>query len=405
MDESETSWIRAPKTARTETPFAGDFEERRRQMDQSETTWIPRSYGAAQNAHSSGRVPGLGPHTVPTTIDDIAIQSDDLQLPDGWRYDVENNNFVIEDVYNLSEKKMTPSERAQFMAAKRKELQSFFDNRAWKVATHKDPTRTLRARFLLRWREVDNAAPEAKARLVLQGFKDPDALSGNLQTSSPTASRLARQCVLAIAGINGWPPWAADVASAFLQGKEQVRKLLVQLPADAARLMGLHADDCMELLKPMYGQTDAPRAWYLEARDRLVNCGLDEHPLDPCLFMSYDRSVDPPQLDGLISMHVDDLLGAGSDAAPKAKQDNFATRVQRLKDSFKFRTWKSVTDGTLSYCGAELSREADGTIGLKFTHYWDKVKPITIGKHDDRDDRPATAPEVRQLRGLLGSIQ
>ena len=39
--------------------------------------------------------------------------------------------------------------------------------------------------------------PRAKARLVLQGFSDPDLLRGELDTSSPTLSRSSRQILLA----------------------------------------------------------------------------------------------------------------------------------------------------------------------------------------------------------------
>ena len=51
----------------------------------------------------------------------------------------------------------------------------------------------MKARFILKWRNDEHGKPEAKARLVLQGFRDPDALEGKLETSSPTATRLARQ--------------------------------------------------------------------------------------------------------------------------------------------------------------------------------------------------------------------
>lgn len=59
---------------------------------------------------------------------------------------------------------------------------------------------------------------KAKARLVLQGFADPDLLSGKLETSSPTLNRTSKQILLAIGTLFGWEYFSADVATAFLQG-------------------------------------------------------------------------------------------------------------------------------------------------------------------------------------------
>ncbi len=80
---------------------------------------------------------------------------------------------------------------------------------------------------------------------MLQGFKDPDALEGKLETSAPTASRLARQTLLTIAATEGWIVSGADVQTAFLQGREQERTLIVQLPQDAARMLGVPQEPYM----------------------------------------------------------------------------------------------------------------------------------------------------------------
>ena len=79
----------------------------------------------------------------------------------------------------------------------------------------------------------------------------------------------------------------------------------------------------MLLLKPCYGQIDAPRGWYLEAVDRLQKLGLRQHALDPCAFLIYEVDDENYQKDtsklnntshlgsqelvGMIIMHVDDL--------------------------------------------------------------------------------------------------
>ncbi len=118
----------------------------------------------------------------------------------------------------------------------------------------------MRARFLLKWRTGEDGQPEAQARLVIEGFRDPDAFEGKLETSSPTATCTARQNLLSAAASGQWPLYASDVATAFLQGEPQQRVLYVKLPSDAARMVGA---DHIRVDKPMLGQTVAPRAWLL----------------------------------------------------------------------------------------------------------------------------------------------
>ena len=67
------------------------------------------------------------------------------------------------DKNNLSERTMTPDERAQFKAAKVKELQSFFNNQVWTFETTKEaePTRTLTSRMLLKWSELLGRKPDS----------------------------------------------------------------------------------------------------------------------------------------------------------------------------------------------------------------------------------------------------
>ena len=85
---------------------------------------------------------------------------------------------------------MTPAERAQFKAAKVKELQSFFDNQVWTFEATKEaePTRTLTSRMLLKWSKNPDGTPHAKARLIVRGFMDPDAWEGTVPTPSPTTT-------------------------------------------------------------------------------------------------------------------------------------------------------------------------------------------------------------------------
>ena len=84
---------------------------------------------------------------------------------------------------------------------------------------------------------------------------------GNLETASPTTSRLSRSLLLSVSANLRWRAWSADVSTAFLQGLPQERKLWLKLPNEALQILGATANTRMFLRKPVYGQLDAPRRW------------------------------------------------------------------------------------------------------------------------------------------------
>ena len=240
---------------------------------------------------------------------------------------------------DINERHLGPQERALFKEAKIKELKNFFDHHAWIFQTMKEanPARILSSRILLKWSRNPNGTPRAKARLIVRGFANPGALAGRIETSNPTTTRLSRSMALSLAATMGWSTWTADVSTAFLQGREQDRKLWVKLPAKTLALLGGDENTRMLLLKPYYGQIDAPRGWFLEAVDRLKRGGLKQHALDPCAFLVYElddenyNSDDPVhsevnalgdrRLVGMVIMH-DDIKPWCPSSRPTSHSEN-----------------------------------------------------------------------------------
>ena len=122
-------------------------------------------------------------------------------------------------------------------------------------------------------------------------------------------------------------------------------------------MIGIPNDPYMKLIKPMYGQTDAPREWWLEATKRLTEqVGLTAHPLDPCFFMAFTHAH---ELCGLIHLHVDDMLIAGDNR-------EFEKYRKALKAAFNFRTWKTATEKPLTYCGGDvIQKTKKPTMGIR----------------------------------------
>ena len=319
---------------------------------------------------------------------------------------------------NLSERHMSLSEREAFQQAKMKELQSFFQNSVWEFSTaaEADPSRTLSSRMLLKWSRNPDGSPRAKARLIVRGYADVDALEGKVDTAAPTTSRLSRAYLLSLLSNLQWSGWTADVSTAFLQGLPQTRKLWVKLPTECLHLLGADENTRMFLKKPCYGQIDAPRRWYLEAVRRLTSLGFRQHLLDPCCFMFYEsdfadgiqnpttsRVLGEQRLCGIVCIHVDDLLGAGNNSSVVQER-----AVGELKQAFNFREWKESTgedeSSKLEYCGASLEQYQPHCWKLHHADYFKKVKPIPLVKGRAPED-DMTPRELTQLHGLLGSLQ
>ena len=319
----------------------------------------------------------------------------------------------------LSERTMSLSDRMAFQQAKQKELASFFENEVWTFDSQSNAVegRTLRAKFILNWKKNPDGTPRAKARLICQGFRDPDALNGSLMTASPTLTRLSRSMILSLTAIMGFFPFTADITTAFLQGKkydpDSNRVLWIRLPRDADSLLGLPAghDRVMKLIKPMYGLVDAPKAWFDEAVDRILHMGqgsIIQHPLDGCLFMAYDRPIEveqagnePPRLLAIFGLHVDDLLGCCNEDDPKTKE-----LMEKLRSIFSFREWHSGKEmNELTYCGASITKVDEHHWKIGHETYIKKMKPITIPKDRLQTNLPVTENERTALRGLLGGLQ
>ena len=167
----------------------------------------------------------------------------------------------------------------------------------------------------------------------------------------------------------------------------------------------------MKLTKPMYGLVDAPKAWFDEAVTRILDLGkgtIVQHPLDSCLFLKFDRPIQPgvddqeePQLLAIFGIHVDDLFGAYDQKNALAL--DFVADLQKI---FKFREWhEGSTKDELTYCSTQICKAPEGHWRIHQGDYFKKQKPITIPKSKENQDTPVTEKERTALRGLLGALQ
>lgn len=110
---------------------------------------------------------------------------------------------------------------------------------------------------------------------------------------------------------------------------------------------GVPSDAALEVLGNIYGQNDAPLAWYRTFHDEALRIGRLQlrSKFDPCLY--YLRSPETNQLQGILEVHVDDTCLGG--IGPQ-----FESAVKQLRARFPYRKWR-VAEGEL--CGSYYVQE------------------------------------------------
>ena len=221
-----------------------------------------------------------------------------------------------------------------------------------------------------------------KARLVCRGFEED---SEGIRNDSPTCSKDSLRISLSIISSKGWEMNSLDVRAAFLQGKELERDVYMKPPKEAKSPGKL-----WKLLRCVYELNDASRYWYFRLKDELVKFGCKCSKLDPALFIYHANS----QLQGILIIHVDDMLWAGT--------HNLAVNViDKLRSTFKI---SSESRSAFKYIGLELSHDEKG-LYLSQKGYVDELNEIHFDKQRKANINSNLSPEEKHtLRSVIGKL-
>ncbi len=103
----------------------------------------------------------------------------------------------------------------------------------------------------------------------------------------------------------------------------------------------------------------------------MMECGVAQHPLDPCLFVRFRRrerpeTLDAQALDGILGLHVGNFVGGGEGSEVAASkgfdQSHFADRsfmadLALLAKAFELGSW-DFTEEQL-FCGARSRQDSN----------------------------------------------
>ena len=261
------------------------------------------------------------------------------------------------------------------MQAKYNELEKLKEFNTYKVVEDKG-----QERITTTW-VLTEKGTETRARLTARGFQETE----DIPKDSPTLHKSSLRLVLTLATALGWMIQTTDIRSAFLQGNDLDRIVYVKPPKEA------NMNGFLWLLnKCLYGLKDASKQWYGKVESRLLKLGFKKSVDDYGLFYLVKDGV----LQGIIGLHVDDFIHAGTD---------FFNKVIMPKVLSIFKVGKSE-QSIFMYTGFQLNQERNA-ITLDQKAYVERVKIPTIeAKRLTELDSELTEEELTTLRQMVGSL-
>ena len=229
---------------------------------------------------------------------------------------------------------LDPAERQEFENAKNKEVNNWLQTgTVARIFRHQiSPKQILRCRWLYVWkpledpkeiRENNGKSREAKARLVVLGYMDPQLET--IPRDSPTLGRTSKMLIAQVIASMQWTLMSFDIKAAFLQGKTQEDRLIAVEPVpEMVKAMNLKPSEVCRLVKSAYGLIDDPFLWYTELDQQLRSLNFIPSPFDSCLYLLYEEGKDEPA--GILGVHVDDGLCGGN--------QYFHEMIKRLEAKF-----------------------------------------------------------------------
>ncbi|CAE7681801.1 RE2 [Symbiodinium sp. CCMP2456] len=293
----------------------------------------------------------------------------------------------------LSEKRMTAAERAEFSSAKGIEVKNFVASQAFEILPDHlkpDSSQAISMRWILSWKLRDDGSRKAKARAVLLGYQDGSY--EHRATTSPVMTRQTRQLLLQVAAWKRWRVQKGDVTGAFLQSRQYPDELYCIPCPEICEALGVPSGSVTRVRKACYGLVDAPLEWYRSVDQFLKELGFQRLWSDACCWVLREKGV----LRGIISGHVDDFLFGG-----KEGDALWESKVEAIKAKFKWGDWEQ---DRFTQCGVIVEQTKQG-FELSQPSYLEGLHEIGVNASRRKDlSQPTSDREKSQLRALLGGI-
>ena len=289
---------------------------------------------------------------------------------------LENDKNTENDVVLFTEPDL--SENA-VLEAKQKEIENWRRNNVFEeVPDHGQKVVSVRWVFTDKYIDGKHVT---KARLVARGFEESELL----QTDSPTCSKESIRLMTAIIASKGWRCNGIDVKAAFLQGKTIDRDVYIKPPPE------IESQNILWKLNVcVYGLNDASRTWYLRVCEELKKLGAKQCRYESALFYWHHQG----KLEGVISIHVDDLFWGGTDLFKRSI-------IAGFKEAFEIGKESSLT---FQYLGLKINQSTDKIV-IDQNNYAQSLCGILVSKERSTQKHlPLGVEEKKKLRTLIGQL-
>ena len=263
----------------------------------------------------------------------------------------------------------------------------------------------LKSRVCYRWKPRGDGTWKPKARIVVAGFRDPHLPL--LTRDSPVLTRGGLACILQWAASNKVDLASGDCKSAFLQGTpddERPEGIYMRAPADPVAKQAVaewsHKDLLYKLTAPVYGQSNAPRRWFLYVLKTLTGLRWEQHSLDPCLFLMKEKvgldgdGKDKMKVTAVLGIHVDDLI--------MSALNGHEHHLSEVRGSFAWGNEWEYRE--FNFVGRRIKQLPDGSITVDQSDYVAEVPltKVSLPDHEKLDEHPDL---VTEFRSGIGSLQ
>ena len=250
-----------------------------------------------------------------------------------------------EAVRRLMSRQQLEGQPQEFVPGYEKELQHMLDRRL-RLLGPEEEARVRQTSPIVSMRMLLGVKKDGrrKARLILQGFKEPSEwdLGSNV---SPVAYPSSVRSLVFMGGEKTDVLSSIDVSVAFLQseeyGPDETPRYVSYRPYAGAR------EFVCQLRGPVYGQRSAPREWYKTVTAWMIQMGYKQGRNEPCLFVH-------PVTAHRVVLFCDDFLCRGS----KEVSEQF---YAALSERFECKDPSWLSEGSpMTFTGMDIRQFTEG---------------------------------------------
>ena len=299
----------------------------------------------------------------------------------------------------ISLKEQDAAGKKAFEESDRKEWDAIHSSGAVRVLSSEEserirkvvPDRIMSSRMVRRWKPMPGVNQrKAKSRWCVHGHQDVDA--PHLRTFSPTPMTESLYLFLIMALSLDLSIQFADVKNAFCQSNKLQRDH-GPLYAEVCSGLPYEPNILVELLVPVYGLLDAPRAWRNTVVQHLEKEGFRKSILEQCWYVK--RNPSSRKIEAMMLLEVDDFVIASTEQYKSQLEES-------LKHRFVFGKWAV---GEEDYAGRHVKVLQDRIEVTQEKYILENLQPIYLGKGRKRaKDAPLLDHEFEQARSLLYKI-